>query len=441
MAGLVAGDDSEFGGVAPQASVVDVKVATADGSTDLRRVLAGIQKVADMPQAPDVVMLALSTQSPLPPYLDPLTLSLDRLWDRGMTVVVASGNGGEGELSSPATDPQLLVVGAQDEKNTATRGDDEVADFSAYGSSFGFSRPDLVAPGVSLISTSPTDSNAYTGNTGSVVRTGYLKGTGTSMAAAVAAGAVAALVAERDLTPDEVKRLLVGTAYSTSALQQVSGAGRGGLDLGRAMKTDVVPELPGSSPTSPKFGPKPQDAQAWADFGRAWAAGDVKALAEAWVALSPQTRKWAATAWSLAALMRALQADDSTFAGRNWAGRNWAGRNWASVDWLAFAWTLRMSATDPELQDEFQDWAGRNWAGRNWAGRNWAGRNWADIAWVGRNWADEAWAGRNWADYAWTGRNWADDAWTGRNWADFAFAGRNWATGTWAGRNWAVKHW
>ncbi|HRY11348.1 MAG TPA: S8 family serine peptidase, partial [Candidatus Nanopelagicales bacterium] len=37
MAGLVAGDDDEFGGVAPGAEVLDVQVAAQDGSTDLAR--------------------------------------------------------------------------------------------------------------------------------------------------------------------------------------------------------------------------------------------------------------------------------------------------------------------------------------------------------------------------------------------------------------------
>ena len=487
MAGLVAGTDDEFGGVAPKASVVDVQVAATDGSTDLRRVLAGLQAVADQratDSSLEVVMLALSTQSPLPPYLDPLSVALNRLWARGVTVVVAAGNDGADALSSPASDPQLLVVGAQDENDTAVRSDDEVADFSAYGKAFGFVRPDVVAPGVSLISTSPVDSTAYQQNPASQVGTGFLKGTGTSMSAAVAAGAVAALVAQRPaLTPDDAKRLLVGTAYRTSALTTANGAGKGGLDLGKAMATAVsaVPPLTASVPSSPNFGPNEDDAQAWADFAQGWADGDLQAVAQAWVAMSPRTRKWAANAWSLAAVMRALQSDDGTFAGRNWAGlrwitqgwkgrnwaedewvgrnwagrnwadrnwagrnwagRNWAGRNWAEVDWLAFAWTLRMSATDDTITDLYDEWAGRNWAGRNWAGRNWAGRNWATVAWVGRNWAEDAWTGRNWADYAWDGRNWAQDDWSGRNWADFVFEGRNWATRTWNGRNWAVRDW
>lgn len=470
MAGLVAGTDADFGGVAPKASFVDVQVAATDGSTDLRRVLAGLQAVADKrvgDPSLEVAMLALSTQSPLPPYLDPLSVALDRLWARGVTVVVASGNNGPNSLASPASDPQLLVVGAQDEKDTAARTDDVVGDFSSFGKAFGFARPDVVAPGVSLVSTSPVDSAAYTQNPGSQVGTGFLKGTGTSMSAAVAAGAVAALVAQRPaLTPDDAKRLLVGTAYRTASLTAANGAGNGGLDLGKAMTTQVsaVPPLTNSMPSAPNFGPNEADAQAWADFAAAWAAGDLPAVAKAWSAMSPQTRKWAANAWSLAAVVRALQSDDGTWAGRRWAGRRWAvqnwdgrrwatdewvgrrwadanwlatvwdgrrwaGRRWASVDWLAFAWTLRTTATDSEVQDE--------WTSED----SWNGRRWADVEWVGRRWAEDAWTGRRWADFSWDGRRWASDDWTGRRWADFTFEGRRWATDTWDGRRWATLGW
>lgn len=467
MAGLIAGDDAQYGGVAPEASVVDVQVAAADGSTDLKRVLAGLQAVSDKrasDPALDVVMLALNAKSPLPPYLDPLTLALDGLWDAGVTVVVASGNDGPNVLSSPATDPTLLVVGAQDEKDTAARGDDEVADFSSFGTAFSIARPDLVAPGVSLISTSPVNSSAYTANTTSQVGTGYLKGTGTSMSAAVAAGAVAALLAARpELTPGEAKSLLVRTAYRTSALTAAAGAGAGGLDLGKALTSDVgLSTDAGSLPSSPNYGPVESDAAAWAQFARAWALGDIQAVAAAWVQLKPQTRKWAANAWSLAALMRALQSDHNSWDGRRWAGRRWAtqdwegrrwatdewvgrrwansewvatvwdgrrwaGRRWAADDWLAFAWTLRLVTNDDAIEEMWSE--------------DWEGRRWANLTWVGRRWASEAWTGRRWADFTWDGRRWASSAWDGRRWADFSFEGRRWATDTWDGRRWAVLGW
>ena len=51
MAGLVAGDDADFGGVAG-AQVFDAQVAMPDGSTTSPRVLAGLQQVADQLRPP-----------------------------------------------------------------------------------------------------------------------------------------------------------------------------------------------------------------------------------------------------------------------------------------------------------------------------------------------------------------------------------------------------
>jgi serine protease AprX len=322
-----------------------------------------------------------------------------------------------------------------------------------------------------LISTASPTSAAYLENPGSQVGDAFLKGTGTSMSAAVTAGALAALLAEQpELTPDQAKRLVIGTANRTKELRTKTGAGSGALDLAAALSTPLsaVPPLDQEDTSPSTFGPDEADEALWADFGQAWESGDLRAVAAAWSKMSPQTRKWAANAWSLAVLMRALQADEDTFDGRRWAGRRWAaddwqgrrwasdawvgrrwadeawlsevwegrrwaGRRWASVDWLAFAWTLREAAVDPEMQDL---WIDEQWEGRRWAGRRWAGEDW-----VGRRWASDAWDGRRWADFSWDGRRWAAGEWTGRRWADFTFEGRRWATEQWSGRRWATVGW
>ncbi len=155
-------------------------------------------------------------------------------------MVVASGNDGANELNSPATDPSLLVVGAQDEADTAVLDDDTVPDFSAYGKAFGQKRPDVVAPGVSLISTASPNSTAYLENPDSRVGDAFLKGTGTSMSAAVTAGSLATLLSQHpELTPDQAKRLVIGTANRTKELRTKTGAGSGALDLAAALSTPL----------------------------------------------------------------------------------------------------------------------------------------------------------------------------------------------------------
>ncbi len=489
LSGLIAGDgaasDGAYRGVAPDATVLDVQVATADGSTSLSQVLAGLQAVSDRAATDPslkVVSLALSTGSPLPPYLDPLTRGLRALWADGMTVVVASGNEGVNAVSSPAADPALLAVGATDDLRTADRSDDTVAPFSAYSRSFGIQRPDVVAPGTSLVSLKSPGSLADVENPNAAVGDKYFTGTGTSMSSAVTAGAVAALVSERrNLAPDDVKRLLMGTAFASDVLSTKTGAGMGQLDLAQALAADVdaTPKLRYHW-DSTQYGPAEGDADLWAAFGAAWEAGDLRAAVEAWVSMSAQTRRWAATAWSLAVMTNGLAAREADFVGRRWAGRRWAtedwngrrwaddewvgrrwatidwtgrrwatdtwltadweGRRWAATDWLAFAWTVRVAGD--EISDLWsEDWQGRRWAGADWAGRRWAGRRWAVSDWAGRRWASDAWAGRRWADFSWDGRRWADGEWTGRRWAEMSWDGRRWATETWAGRRWAVTGW
>src|SRR5689334_9801521 len=113
VSGAAGGDgsssDGEYAGVAPAAKILDVKVADGEGVTNLVTVLKGLQQVAGRSDV-DVLNLSLSSGSPLPYQIDPLTMALDALWRRGITVVVPAGNEGPrpGSVTSPGSDPTLL---------------------------------------------------------------------------------------------------------------------------------------------------------------------------------------------------------------------------------------------------------------------------------------------------------------------------------------------
>jgi serine protease AprX len=457
VAGLVAGDGAasagRYAGVAPGASVLSVRVADDEGRTDLVRVLRGLEVA--MARGADVVNLSLSSYSPLPYQLDPLTVALATMWQRGTVVVVPAGNDGPdaGTITSPGVHPALLTVGALDEAGTPARVDDTVAGFSARGPApQGVAKPELVAPGTSVVSLrAPGSVIDVTHGATAAVGADYFKGSGTSFSTAVTSGAVAALLAERRLTPDQVKAVLMASAYETAGLLDVTAAGAGGLDVAAARTADApavgAPGLPGR-----KVGQVRRDAAIpgtpgeWQPLVQALLRGDAAVAASSWSRLSPEARAWVASSWS------ALPADlrdelVAEWTGRNWAhltpqewaAIDWAGRNWAASSWSQRNWAGRNWAVGNWTEtpgDWLVGWDGRNWAGRNWAGRNWAGRNWAASSWSGRNWAVEGWAGRNWAEEAWAGRNWAEENWAGRNWA-----GRNWAASSWAARNWAAASW
>ena len=488
VAGLIAGSGRSshgtYTGVAPDAEILDVQVATADGTTSLVRVLAGLQAVANAARVDrtlKVVSLALSTGNPLPPQADPLARALDRLWARGLTVVVAAGNDGpdDATVSSPGADPTLITVGSLDEHATSARADDTVNAFSSRGTQFGTDKPDLVAPGTSLISTRAPGSSADLANPQSRVGDAYFTGSGTSMAEAVTAGAVAVLLDTRSsLTPDAIKTLLVRDAYDADGLTLANGAGAGGLDLGAAVAAAPTmkvrhPVRSGPSRVLDAYGPSTADAAAWQAFQDGWTDGDLDAVAAAWADLSPQTRRWAATAFAQALLAQnpGMDADEyaaltemarswatqawtarswatDAFVARSWAARSWAARSWAIDDWAARSWAdSSFTARSWALQDwSARSWAdaqfaARSWAARSWSATDWSARSWAQMDWLAFAWVARSWAARSWAADAWTNQAWSARSWSARSWADLAWAARSWAVDGWSARSWATDTW
>jgi serine protease AprX len=419
VAGIVAGDGSgsrgQYAGVAPSARILDVKVADASGSTNLVTVLKGLQAVAADGRV-DVVNLSLSSGSPLPYQIDPLSAALESLWRRGITVVVPAGNDGNaaGTIASPGTDPVLITAGGLDVNGTANRSDDRVADWSGRGPApQGVQKPDLVAPGAHVVSLRVADSTIDTQNPTGRVGTAYFKGSGTSFSTAATAGAVAALLARRgELSPDQVKSILTRSTYDGRALRDENAAGAGALDLlaayGKKAKKDKNDD--NNDDRDDRDGNvAPGDPALWAAFLDALLRGDEAAAASSWSKLSQAARNWAASSWS--------KLDPEA---RNWAARNWAARNWAGG---------------------VEVWAARNWAARNWAARNWADSDWSASSWSAGNWAAGNWAASSWSARNWAAGNWATADWSAGNWAASSWSARNWSAGNWAAGNWAASSW
>ena len=355
VAGAVAGDGASsagrYAGVAPGADVVDIRVADDNGESDLLTVLKGLELAATLDV--DVLNLSLSSGSTLPYQIDPLTVALDKLWAAGVVVVVPSGNDGPGmgSVTSPGTDPTLLTVGSLDERLTADRRDDVVTAFSGRGPApQDVAKPDLVAPGQSLVSLRAPGSLAEQGNPDSVVAGNYFRGSGTSFSTALVSGAAAVLLQQRaDLRPDQIKALLTGTAYAAKALRDAREAGAGGLDVAAALaapRPDVADAVLDAPP--------PGDEAGWERFLQAVEDGDQAAATAAWDQLSPASHRWAANSWS--------------------------SHRWATADADADAWQMRF-------------WAADRWASHRWASHRWAQEDWASSRWASSRWASSRWAG------------------------------------------------
>ncbi|GAC1441747.1 MAG: hypothetical protein NVSMB55_10350 [Mycobacteriales bacterium] len=223
IAGLIAGSGAASGGavrgVAPDANLISLKIAGKDGSADITHVLAALQWAVSFKDVYNirVINLSLGTDSTQDYRIDPLNYAVERAWQAGIVVVVSASNRGPnpGTISKPADDPFVVTVGAIRDGTTLRTSDDVVPDFSGAGptASNGLTKPDLAAPGGSVISTRAPGSTIDTNYPSARVGTTYFKGSGTSFASAITSGSVALMLSrDASLTPDVVKARLMDTA-------------------------------------------------------------------------------------------------------------------------------------------------------------------------------------------------------------------------------------
>ncbi|MEO5679463.1 MAG: S8 family serine peptidase, partial [Acidimicrobiales bacterium] len=303
MAGIIAGRGADsatdakgaFVGMAPGARVISVKTAGADGATDVSTVLAAMSWVSASAAEHNirVVNLAWGTPSTQNPTLDPLNQAVERLWAQGIVVVVAAGNAGPGPstVTKPGDDPMVITVGAYDDRGDANPANDKVPSWSSRGpTAAGVAKPDLVAPGRTLISTRSPGSTVERENAKALVGASYIKGSGTSQASAVTSGAAALLLAAHpSYTPDQVKAVLTATALTLTG-PQGAGAGSGRLRVGEALVAD-----PGPARWQPASATAPG---------------------------APGDPNWTGSSWT-----------GSSWTGSSWTGSSWTGSSWTSAFW------------------------------------------------------------------------------------------------------------
>ena len=248
VAGLIAGnsllyptDQPAFGkymGTAPRANLVSVKVSDDDGNTTVLDVIYGIQFAVDnkTPYNIRVINLSLSSAAAESYTTDPLDAAVEQAWNSGITVVAAAGNEAltnDGVTYSPANDPWVITVGALDDKGTMTRLDDTLAPWSSRGlTQDGVRKPEVLAPGVGLVSTLAPNSDFAHMCPACIVDGRYFRAGGTSMATGVVSGAAALLIeAHPNWTPAQVKGALQATVVD------VPGAG-GVIDANAALDSN-----------------------------------------------------------------------------------------------------------------------------------------------------------------------------------------------------------
>lgn len=198
--------------------LMPVKVLSSSGSGSLDSVARGITWAAD--NGAHILSLSLGAGSGAQQLQD----AVNYAWNRGCLVVVAAGNGGSSSPQYPAYYTNSIAVAATDSTDT-------LASFSQYGSWV-----DIAAPGVSILSTYPSNQ--------------YRSLSGTSMACPHVAGAAAVLWSHNaSLTNAQLRSALETNVdpyqpYSGRTIAQ--GAGR--LNVYRALQA-----VGGGGPTQPSL--------------------------------------------------------------------------------------------------------------------------------------------------------------------------------------------
>jgi serine protease AprX len=386
MAGLIAGDgslsDGAPEGAAPGAGLVSVKVAGWDGATDASTVIAALQWVVANRSRYRIRVLSLSwgTDGVQSPDVDPLNAAVQRAWRAGIVVVVSSGNSGPGPLSvtKPGDDPFAITVGAADTGIGASPDDDAPAPFSAYGATAGgVQKPDLLGPGVGLVSGRAPASTIDTFQPEGRVGLSHMRGTGTSQAAAVVAGVVARMLeADPALSPDQVKAALLRSADSRLA---GPAGGAGLLDAATAVAMaamasppDVAPQAgPASSGLGSLDGSRGGErivADPDGDGVAGPVTGEVDALGLPW--------------------------DPAAFAAAAWNRWTWPASPWAARvaeirgSYPAPAWT---GAAAPLAAWEATYWGARSPQAAGWDAKYWGAKYWGAKYWGAKYWGTAAW--------------------------------------------------
>ncbi|TEU13196.1 MAG: hypothetical protein E3J21_19310, partial [Anaerolineales bacterium] len=216
VASIVAGSGTASGGRykgwAPEADLYIAKVLDANGTGRMNDMIDGLEWAVE--QKVDIVLVPWQ-DTPRCDGSDELSQETDAAVEAGLVVVVPVGDLGPepGTVGRPGCARLPITVGAA-ELN-------KVADFSSRGPTLdGWTKPDLLFPHSGV--------GAQAGGTeiGSVVAPGYREVIGSDFSAAHAAGAIVLLLqANPDLTPAEVKDLLMKTATDLGFDANAQGAG------------------------------------------------------------------------------------------------------------------------------------------------------------------------------------------------------------------------
>jgi serine protease AprX len=277
-------------------------------------------------------------------------------------VVVSAGNDGPSAqqtatLSSLASSENLMAVGATDMKGTLTQIDDVVAPFSSGG--VGSRKVDLVAPGSHIISLKAPGAYAEK----SFSATGayeerYFRGSGTSQAAAVVAGAAALVIEQRpSITPTQLRYLLQTAENLPGQKADVQGAGE--LNLNYVLVTRTPNSRVGASALWSDGLGTIEDARGSSRFvhNDVLLEGEIDIFGADWNSAEMAKLAVNASSWS-----------GGTWNGNEWTASSWSASSWSAIPWSASSWSA-------------SSWSASSWSASSWSVSSWSASSWSSAAW------------------------------------------------------------
>lgn len=204
VAGIIAGtgkvSGGEYRGVAPECDIVVVKALGRTGKGITHKAIECIKWIIDNRSRYNIRIanISIGTVGNINEEKDNVQLVywVERMWECGIVVVVAAGNNGPeyGTVTVPGSSRKVITVGIADYYSRGRKS------YSGRGPADCVMKPEIVAPGVSIISCSAR------GN-------GYASKSGSSMATPIVTGVIALILSvNQSLTNKDIKKILMQTA-------------------------------------------------------------------------------------------------------------------------------------------------------------------------------------------------------------------------------------
>lgn len=255
VSGIIAGNgyasNGIYCGIAPKAHIISLKVLDKNGRGNVENVLKALHWILENRHFYHIkiVNISVGSTSCMPDQEDSLLVhAVNILWDEGLIVVAAAGNGGPmpQSIGTPGISRKIITVGACDDENAYTNNPyPKSKNYSGRGPTLScIKKPDIVAPGNHIISCNTVipsnlfsysklsthyplqqlylrnqiQNYTYTYENGKKIRENLYSGfytakSGTSMATPIVSGAIALLLNKYpNLSNKDVKIRLKNTA-------------------------------------------------------------------------------------------------------------------------------------------------------------------------------------------------------------------------------------